>query len=363
MVNFLFYLLFLFFSLGMLGRISFLDQQINGYGYELIMLLILFFLIAQKRLDPLVKAYKKNPYIFWFFLFILSSFFIGIKNYTPAENFVSFLYQIRLFFYFIFFFYVGSQLPKKVIEFFIVITAVISLAQYFFYADLRNLIYQGWDPHLFRMFGTYLDTYVAVSIYGLIFFYLLFQKKTLLTKILLFCYLLFIVMTFSRLGYLAFLATLFLVFLKDIKKFLVLALIGFVILFLLPKPWGEGVHLTRIFSINSRLLDYQKAVGIWQKSPIFGIGYNRIRYLKKDFVSHAGASFHSSFMIILATSGIFGLSLFLLALSKLAKTSTLSAVYLIFISLISLGDNSLLHPFVLFLLLSLIGFSLSRKQL
>jgi hypothetical protein len=36
-------------------------------------------------------------------------------------------------------------------------------------------------------------------------------------------------------------------------------------------------------------------------------------------------------MIILATSGIFGLSLFLLALSELAKTSTLSAVYIIFI--------------------------------
>src|SRR5690606_35834701 len=29
--------------------------------------------------------------------------------------------------------------------------------QYFFYNDLRNLYYLGWDDHLYRMFSTFLD--------------------------------------------------------------------------------------------------------------------------------------------------------------------------------------------------------------
>lgn len=345
----------------MLGRISFFGQQINGYGYEFVMLIILFFLIIKYRLKPIVNAYQKNKFIFWFFLFIFISFFFQISKYSLQENLVSFLYQIRLIFYFIFFFYIKDHIPKKVIEFFIIITAVISLGQYFLYADLRNLIYAGWDPHLYRMFGTYLDTYVAVSIYGLIFFYLLFKKKLLVNKILLVCYLVFIIMTFSRLGYLAFLITLFFVYVKNLKKFLLITGIALLVLISLPKPQGEGVNLTRFFSISSRLIDYQKAVKVWQKSPFVGIGYNRIRYIKKDLISHSGASFHSSFMIVLATTGIIGFFLFLFSLTKMIGYSLFAPFFLIFVSLVSLGDNSFLHPFVLFLTLSLMSFNPSRK--
>ncbi len=347
----------------MLGRISFFGQQINGYGYEFVMLVILFFLVIKYRLKPLINAYKKNKYIFCFFTFILISFFFQIGKYSLLENSVSFLYQIRFIFYFIFFFYIKDLIPKKVINFFIIITAIVSLAQYFLYSDLRNLIYAGWDPHLYRMFGTYLDTYVAVSIYGLIFFCLLFQKRTLFNKVLLICYLIFIIMTFSRLGYLAFFVTLFFIYVKELKKFLLIVGIALLVLFLIPKPQGEGVNLTRFFSVSSRIVDYQTAVKVWEKSPLIGIGYNRIRYIKKDLISHSGASFHSSFMIILATTGIIGLCLFLLSLYKMVNYSLFSPFFLCFISLISLGDNSFLHPFVLFLMFSLMSFNPSRKSL
>ena len=345
----------------MLGRISFFGQQVNGYGYEFVMLVILFFLISKYRFKPIINAYKKNKYIFWFFLFMLISFFFQINKYSLQENLVSFLYQIRFIFYFIFFFYIKDLIPKKVIEFFIIITAVISLGQYCLYQDLRNLIYAGWDPHLYRMFGTYLDTYVAVSIYGLIFFYLLFQKRTLLNKILLVCYLFFIMMTFSRLGYLAFLITLFFVYVKNLKKFALIGGMAIIVLILIPKPWGEGVNLKRVFSINSRISDYQKALLVWQKSPLFGVGYNRIRYIKKDLISHSGASFHSSFMIILSTTGIIGFCLFLFSLTKMVGYNLYAPFFLVFVSLISLGDNSFLHPFVLFLMLTFLSFNPSHK--
>jgi len=346
----------------MLGRISFYGQQINGYGYEFVMLGILFLLIIKYRLKPLIEAYKKNKYLFWFFIFNFLTFFISISRYSLLENLVSFLYQIRLIYYFIFFFYIKNLISKKALDFFIILTAIISLVQYFLYPDLRNLIYAGWDPHLYRMFGTYLDTYVAVAIYGLVFFYLFFQKRSSINKILLVSYFFFIIMTFSRLGYLSFLLTFIFIYIRDLKKFLIIFALASLVLFLLPKPQGEGVNLARIFSIQSRVVDYQKAVKIWQRSPLIGIGYNRIRYIKNEIeTSHSGASFHSSFMIVLATTGIIGFILFLLGLIKLSECNSYGPYFLIFVSLISLGDNAFLHPFILFLLLSFISLNPSRR--
>ena len=196
--------------------------------------------------------------------------------------------------------------------------------------------------------------------YGLIFFYLFFQKRNLLNSILLLVYFVFVLVTFSRIGYLSFLLTLGLIYLKrDIKKFLLIIFFALLILFLIPKPSGEGVNLARIFSIKSRMVDYQTALKVWKKSPIVGIGYNRIRYYKKDLVSHSGASFHSSFLIVLVTTGLIGLSLFILSLKNMIEINEYSQYLVYYVAIVSLADNALLHPFILFLLLGLI--SLSRK--
>ena len=361
-VNYLLFGLFLFFSLGMLARISFYGQQINGYIYEFVMLVILLLSFAKYRFKPVIEAYKKNKYLFWFFIFSFITYCLYLGKYSNLENSVGFLYQIRLFFYVIFFLYVKDIIPKQAIEIFITLTALASLTQYFLYPDLRNLIYSGWDPHLYRLFGVYFDTYVAVTVYGLIFFYLLFQKRTFASKIALLLYLFFIIMTFSRIGYLAFLITLLFVYIKKLKQFVLILSMAIVILIILPKPQGEGVNLIRYFSIQSRIADYKIASDIWKRYPIVGIGYNRIRYLKNvDLNSHSGASFSSSFMIIMVTTGIIGFILFSFGIIKLITVSRLGVILMIFVSLISLADNALLHPFILFLTLSLLNINPSRR--
>jgi len=365
----LLYLLFILFSFGNLTRISFFGQQVNGYAYEFILGLLIIYFVIKDKFKPIADAYQENRYIFWFFAFTFFTFFINWNRYSTLENFISILYQIRLIGYFIFFFYFKKYSLQKPVNIFIFITVLISIIQYFFYPDLRNLLYLGWDPHLFRIFGVYLDTYVAVSIYGLIFFYLFFQKRDLLNKILLAIYSVFIIMTFSRIGYMALLGTLLLIYIKkDLKKILVILLILMSILIIVPKPAGEGVNLSRVFSIKSRIADYLTAIDSWKYSPVIGIGYNRIRYFKKQLnlieqdqfeITHSGASFHSSFLIILVTTGIIGFGLFILGLIKFVKVTNYSKYLLTYIGIISLADNSLLHPFILLLLLTMI--SLSRK--
>ena len=135
--------------------------------------------------------------------------------------------------------------------------------------------------------------------------------------------------------------------------------------------FGENLEL--IFSVRSRLTDYQNGLKIWSKQPILGIGYNRIRYAKRQLniisevesdITHSGASFHSSFLVILVSGGVIGLILFSGVLVKLAGGGEFAKYATIFLSLLSISDNIVLHPFILFLLFTLLPLTLvnpSRK--
>lgn len=373
------YLSFLLFSFGQLGRVSFFGQQINFYLYEPFLLLVLFSLSIKYGLKPIYFALEKFRILFIFLIYLLISFLAGIGKFTPFENFIGILYWLRLTIYFLYFIYLYFHLIKQPVfvntlkKSFIILVCMIlilSFVQYFYYPDLRNLIYSGWDPHLSRIFGTFLDTSIAGAIYGLIFITLLLRgdeltKNKWINLTLTGMYMLVIVLTYSRTLYFAILVMLILqaVFQKRYNKIILMILFFIILIFLSPKPFGEGVNLSRIFSLKSRWVDYQVATKIWEKNPILGIGYNRIRYSKLKMniieavgsdISHSGASFHSSFLTVLVSGGIIGLILFLLVLFRYAKINLFSRNLIIFLSLFSLSDNVLLHPFLLLLLLTLI---------
>lgn len=130
---------------------------------------------------------------------------------------------------------------------------------------------------------------------------------------------------------------------------------------LVPKPFGEGVNLLRVYSIKSRAADYQVAIETWKQKPLFGVGYNRIRYerpdreedMKKYGYSHAGSAFSSSFMTMLAAGGIVGFLAMLAGLWSLAHLNVFSFFGVIFISIASTVDNLWFHGMVLFLFLFL----------
>lgn len=376
MFNLLLYLLFATFSLGDLGRISFLDQQVNVYAYELLVISYLLIGIWMYQFRPIVTGWKKSK---WFLAFVgvwTVSFALNVTQYNLQQNVIASLYMVRIVIYYLAFLHLRYHVDKNqklrlVIDWSVIIflcfTAVISVLQYLFYPNLCNLLYLGWDPHLYRMFGVFFDTSVAAAVYGMSFIYLLLRlieekKKQLSTLVLTTFYFIFSLMTFSRSLLLALGLILMIVFVR--KKlfycFIVTLLVGALFMCFVPKPFGEGVNLLRVFSIESRFASYQEGIRIWLQSPFFGIGYNHLREAKELLVpndvglisSHAGASLHSSFLIILATLGPLGVISLIGWMIQLAKNENMKFVLLL-VALLSLTDNILLHPFILLFLLTL----------
>jgi hypothetical protein len=72
-------------------------------------------------------------------------------------------------------------------------------------------------------------------------------------------------------------------------------------------------------------------------------------------LNHAGSSFHSSFVIILVCGGVLGLITFVLALGNIYLTHKNLLPYLMLLLLLSLSDNIILHPFILFLFIFLVS--------
>ena len=134
----------------------------------------------------------------------------------------------------------------------------------------------------------------------------------------------------------------------------VLGILGVCIL-LLPRPFGESVRLERVFSIESRRVDIVNGFSIIQKSPIIGIGHNRIR-AEKQLAGHSGGGISSSYMVILVTSGILGLLSFIYLIFRSWQNINWQQ-RLIFLPVLvgSLFDNIILVNYVFFVMILIIS--------
>lgn len=369
--------LLLLVAFGQLGRLSFFNQQINVYAYEIILLLYLLYGLYTYGFKPLYKPNQIAKRLLIFFLYLSISWVLSVFWYSNIENLVSSLYLIRLWLYGLFSIYLYYEKVQRKLIFirfpiwvFIGFTVVTSFIQYWLYPNLRNLEYLGWDPHLYRMFGLFFDPPIAAGVYGLCLLAVWFEKvfKHIYWKICLSIILFaMILLTYSRGAYLAiFVISIIYGIRKRLFKQLFIGVVLFItLLFLLPKTFGEGVNLLRTSTISSRIADYNSAITIWQKSPIIGIGYNHIRAEKRIIEpnmpiesSHAGASFHSSFLIVLVTGGIVGLLLFINYLYGVVQLNSFSFYSSLFLSVMSLTDNVLLHPFILCIWFIMICYSI-----
>lgn len=370
LTNLLVFGVVLTFSLGQLLRISVGDQAVI-YGYEILIGAMLLIMVLKKGLTPLLIFVNHNRAILYFFTYLFVSFLISLNAYALNQNLIALLYFIRLIFYFFYFAYILDLVNRYEKYRYLlgngfyslnILVIIFSTLQYVFYPDLRNLFYLGWDQHLYRVFGTFLEPVVTASIISLLTYFVFFNlsTKNSLSKVTLsVSNMLLIILTFARSVYLSFIAVFFAFFIRKKPRYIIYFLILFTIsVFIAPKPFGEGVNLLRTSTIASRQKDYIQAFQIWQRHPILGIGYNHIRFEKKD-AGHAGASFHSSFAIIAVTGGIIGLILFLLVLIHLAGINSFAKYSILFLSIASLFDNLLLHPFILFILLT--GLALTNR--
>lgn len=231
-----------------------------------------------------------------------------------------------------------------------IISAIFGWVQYIALPDTTWLKYLGWDDHLYRMIGTFLDpTYLAlIIILGIVIATDKNKNKT--TYFLIFS----LAFTYSRISYLI----LFLLLLYK-KKFLGIVLLLVTILFI-PKMIGEGTNLARTASGFKKVDNYNETFEIIKRSPIFGIGFNNMCAARKFYLndnnleSHACSGSDSSILFILATTGVVGLILFLSFIIRFPVNNLifLSSVCILIHSLFS---NSMFYPHVMFWMFSLIG--------
>ncbi len=328
------------------------------------------------------KFHFNNTPLFlkFFFLFILigliSSFFTPLK--LASNEFLNgFFYLIRLLFFVVFLLFLLSDNSKfikikvaNILIFSGVALSILGIMQFIFFPDLGILSNQGWDPHFFRTVSTFLDPNFAGAYFVLTLLVIshLRGENRMTPRVF---YIIFAIVylalltTFSRSSYLMFLVVgLSFSYFQKSKKLATFILILFVILLLSFQIYTQVVakprNISREESASFRLNAWQQGLTIFQKFPILGVGYNNYRYAISEYKlgdnqfieSHGSSSNDSSLLFVAATTGIFGLIVYLLFLISLFQFGLINNNFVLTSSIIgllvhSIFANSLFYPPIL----------------
>lgn len=366
-------LIFSFLIVFPFGRLLVFEFPFLGYRFSLVLLDLIAFLslIYFVFLGKTKDLFQSHIFI-TFLLPLLFSFIYSIFLFWSFEVIVGFFYMLRLLFYLGFSFFLLDFLKEnktsRGILFYGLISALFfsllfGFFQYFVYPDLTALKFLGWDDHLFRMTGTFLDPAFTgvIFIFGFILSWVRYKftsRRFFLALALLF--LVGISLTFSRASYISLLVVIFYFIFggRSIKTAFVLILFALSLVFI-PKPAGEGVNLARLYSIADRIQNYKETFSIFSYSPVFGVGFNNLCLARKiylldgDIFSHSCSGSNSSLLLILATLGVVGFMIFsYLGFGVVKKVREGELALVMKASLLSLlvhsqFDNSLFYPWVL----------------
>lgn len=384
----LFFIFLVLFPFGQLTKIplGFLNlPEIHLYLTDVILFLLVLswglWKIFNKR-----KKYQLPPLAKPIFLFVFLaglSLTVNSPLFSGREVGVGFLYLLRWIvfagLYFVLFDFKKKLkwLNWKNIRCFLIIigsaVGIFGLIQYFLWPNLKALEVLQYDPHFYRVVGTFLDPGFTGLI--LVFTLLLIidrwfeEKKSWLIPLFLVIYS-SLALTYSRASWSVFLLAIFLIsYFKKTWKFLVIILVLMgTTYFLLPRPAGEGGKIERTYTIEARLINYQEVLTIAKEHPLFGVGFNTYRYVQRDYgflkpeewqISQAGAGADNSWLFVLATTGAFGFLNYLWFWGralKEAKKKTIVLISLLALIIHAFFLNSLFYPWIIIWVWILLAF-------
>lgn len=362
MIDILLLLYFSLFPFGQLTKIPLGIPEVNLYLTDIIVgvLGVLGILGTIRKRRPLPPLFK--PMVF-FLLIAGFSLAVNIFRFQPREIIIASLYLVRLItytgFYLILYRFRKLINYKKCLIISGMVIAVFGLAQYLVMPNMTSLAIFEWDPHYYRLVGTFLDPGFTGIILVLTLILLVTSQLDAKRYFLYAISYATLALTYSRASYLAFLVSMTVISLKrkSLKFFLTIIFIIFITIIVLPrKSGGEGIRLERTASAQARIGNWQQAWSIFQNHPLFGVGFNTYRYAQKNAgliddkwqVSHAGAGADSSLLFVLATTGIIGLAGYIWFLAKVIgyrKTVVVASIAALLVH--SLFLNSLFYPWVL----------------
>jgi hypothetical protein len=397
-------------SLGQFQRIEFTGSlsNVNVYFHDIFIFLWLVgfsFIYASKFKDftcfTSKNLIKKTIKKFKIEVIFISIVMLGIiLNIIQNKDFISMLYNLRLFGYLLFGLSLKTLvLNKKMIaedlrfKFFGfgLIILILGYLQLIFVKDTRFLAILGWDDHFNRLISTIFDPGFTGIILLISYFYFLslerFKNNKIVTTIITLNFFWGIALTFSRATYLVLIISLLgLGVIKNsktknqftLKKSLLYISIFIIMILLTPKPGGEGVDLSRTSSISARKLGiFQQILAIKPKTLLIGNGLfskqNSLNYLldnenqySSDQINNNLIPSHSRvpdnlFINLLLSTGILGTGLVVFLIIKwLVKIITPGGQVQtdpeLFIAILATlihaqFSNSMLQPFVLLMLL------------
>lgn len=347
----LIFLLLLVFPLGQLTRLEF-------YWADWLMVLQLLDLLVGLVVLLNLKTLYKSPHfkaLFWLGIYLTLSFVVSIFVMDFSNYLRGFFYLVRLLSQLSFFLVLKeSSLTSRFLERFfglvLVVTALLGWYQFLAIPDLRFLADFGWDDHYYRLAGTFLDPGFTGLLMALSAIYFLSYKKWFWAVF----FAVTVLFTYSRASILALLAGIVFVYLRkqQIKHLLVAGAFLLLAVGFLPNRGGEGNNLKRTFSVVSRFVNYSEATRIFTKSPLLGIGFNnycegKIVFLgDTDNSSHSCSGADSTFLFLLATTGVVGVMLLTKTLQFIFAGSPHLWPLLTVLVVHSLFQNSFFYPWV-----------------
>lgn len=376
LLKIIFTLTILLFPLGEFARLEFGNGIAVTLNDILVGITVIFWMIWKVCLTLLKETPLLKPIILFIAIGVLS-LFVNIKNLDALEFLTSFLYLLRWVLYAGIYFVVRSfdlSFKNKILMLLVMVGMIIlagGYLQYFLYPALRNLIYLGWDEHLYRMFSSFFDPNflgIFLVLYFIFILFLFFSKCNLPLSLLLIAILPAIFLTYSRSAILALFIGVFtfLLLLKK-RKILIIFSVILAIMLILSTQFlqSEGTNLFRKTSTQARIDSSIQAIEIIKNHPVLGVGFNAYRYAQYRYgflkgedwqKSHSGAGTDNSFLFVLATTGVLGFIAYIYLLKTIFKTKDVvvrSSVLALIVSAFFI--NSLFYPFLMQWIWILIG--------
>ncbi|HSX39223.1 MAG TPA: O-antigen ligase family protein [Candidatus Saccharimonadales bacterium] len=333
------------------------------------------------------SKYIIPTYLVGFVIFTFFAFITLIPSFFKLENFellTSVFYLIRWLLYLLAAINIFNMLKSGEITYeqlvksillagvFVAVTGFIQLVVLPDFEKLDPSL--GWDPHKNRLASTFFDPNFVGGFLNICLAFALgyfVEKKQQISKSFLITSIsitgLAIFLTFSRSAWAMSALTILIFGMFKSKKLLFAALlIAFLTFFAVPRVQTRISGVTDpADSAHFRLTSWQNALTIAKDNILLGVGFNTFRFAQKDYGffdagslgGNSGAGTDSSFLLILATTGIFGFILFVFSYFwPIIEVFTKKNPFLLTFLSISLGIllqsqfiNAIFYPQILFL--------------
>lgn len=349
MIDIFLRLIGLVWTLGQALRLTTPEFPLKLHLIDVLVFILFIRLIFYPKFWKLFLYDKISLGLIMFASAVLISLLANFPNLSLTTSLSAISYALRFFVYFSVYYAFRLSLFIPSLNRFAFIFVILGFYQYFFMSDLRFLKAIGYDDHLYRLTGFIFDPNFTGLILVVIFLFALQGGRVAISYLQSIFLLSSIALTFSRASYLTLgFSIAVLAFITRRPRYVFILVTLALIVFFVPKPFGEGVNLIRLYSIISRLDTYQHAISLFLSRPLFGVGFNTLGQ---------GGGIDNSFLFVLATTGIVGFSTFiyLLVISFQKVTDLIPRLSLAAILFHSLFNNSFFQSSILLLWIAIIA--------